>query len=251
MDDEELSASGSCRCGWGRVYASGRTSLLGTDGVSRVDFGLADVFGVHFAGTEDGWGVYLRAREQRLLEAMHPEEYLGYGFPPTNDYSEDNVGLAMPRLTTSYEGTVLATLNLPFAYPSPGSRGAHDFASIHSSPPWQDVENPTIVEHCFGTGKCVYSVVPIETDKTESGNGTFAFSWPTSLADRLPSRGTRLQKSGSRPLTSLSTHVSSSARFVTSVTPVQNLSPSTSLIACRPTGAAKHSALPSPGLSCR
>jgi hypothetical protein len=40
-----------------------------------------------------------------------------------------------------------------------------DFASIHSSPPWDDRDNPTIVDHVVGAGRCIYSVAPIEAAK--------------------------------------------------------------------------------------
>jgi hypothetical protein len=175
MDDEELEAFRSYVAHGGHLYASGRTSLLGIDGVLRTDFGLADVFGAHVIGTEEGSGLHLRANSPLLAEAVFPESYLGHGFgwgDPNGQTSRP--ALNMPRLSTDYEGVALATLNLPYAYPSPGSRGAHDFASIHSSPPWEDLDNPTIVEHNFGQGRSVYCVVPIETDFTEAGSQVFS-----------------------------------------------------------------------------
>ncbi len=173
MDDEELAAFRAYVEGGGCLYASGRTSLLGVDGVLRADFGLADVFGAHIAGMEEGSGIYLRARTPALSEAMYPEHYFGYGFPASAFDGYPKAGLGMPRLAPGPEGTALATLNVPYAYPSPGSREAHDFASIHASPPWEDLENPCIVEHTFGRGRSIYSVVPIETDRTEAGTGVF------------------------------------------------------------------------------
>jgi len=173
MDDEELEALRAYVGSGGCLYASGRTSLLRTDGVQRPDFGLAEVFGAHAVGTEHGGAVYLHALSPLLLEATYPEQYLGYGFPSRllDSYPRSNLG--MPRLSTGCAGTPLATLNLPYGYPSPGSRWARDFASIHSSPPWKDLDNPTIVEHGFERGKSVYSVVPIETDGTEAGGAAF------------------------------------------------------------------------------
>jgi hypothetical protein len=173
MDDDELQAFRSYVEGGGCLYASGRTSVLGVDGVRRADFGLADVFGAHIDGTEEGSGIYLRARSPRLADAMQPEEFFGYGFPASAFDGYPKAGLGMPRLGTACEGVALATLNVPYAYPSAGSRDAHDFASIHASPPWQDLDNPAIVEHRFGHGRCIYSVVPIETDGTEAGMGVF------------------------------------------------------------------------------
>jgi len=173
MSDEEIEAFRSYVNGGGGLYASGRSSLLGTDGVLRSDLGMADVFGAHAVATENGGAMYLHALSPLLLEATHPEQYFGFGFPSSNNETYPKGNLGMPRLGTSHEGAVLATLNLPYGYPSPGSRAARDFASIHSSPPWQDLDNPTVVEHGFGGGKCIYSVVPIETDGTEAGRLAF------------------------------------------------------------------------------
>ena len=174
MDDDELDAFRSYVEGGGCIYASGRTSLLGTDGVLRADFGLSDVFGAHLDGIEDGSGIYLRSCTPALSEAIWPEKYFGYGFPARALDGYHKPGLGMPRLGTVHEGTALATLNVPYAYPSQGSREAHDFASIHASPPWEDLDNPVIVEHRFGQGRSIYSAVPIETDRTEAGLGIFA-----------------------------------------------------------------------------
>ncbi len=174
MDEEEIRAFRAYVEAGGCLYASGRTSLLSTDGSRRSDFGLADVFGAHFSTSEHGSGLYLRARSPQLLEAIQPEVYFGYGFPPSGHDRGPRAQLGVPRLATSYEATALATLDLPFGYPSPGSRDGRDFASIHTSPPWQNLDNPVIVANGFGRGKSVYSVAPIEVDTTEAGMKTFA-----------------------------------------------------------------------------
>jgi len=173
MSDEEMEGLRSYVGGGGRLYASGRTSLLGTDGVQRRDFGLADMFGVHAIAMEHGC-VYLQPRSSVLLEAVFPEQYIGFGFTSSNSVSYSTNSAGIPRLAVHYVGTAMATLNLPYGYPSPGSANAHDFASIHSSPPWQDTDNPTIVLHDFGLGQSVYSAAPLETDSTDSGRRAFA-----------------------------------------------------------------------------
>ena len=188
MDEEELRAFRAYVEGGGHLYSSGRTSLLGTDGSRRADFGLADVFGAHFAASELGSGLYLRARSPQLLEAMQPEVYFGYGFPPSGQDRGPRAQLGVPRLANEYEGAALATLNVPYGYPSPGSRHGRDFASIHTSPPWQDLDNPVIVANTLGRGKSVYSVAPIETDVTEGGRKTFA-ALITGLLDGPPTLG--------------------------------------------------------------
>jgi hypothetical protein len=173
MDDNEIVALRSYVEEGGCLYASGRTSLLATDGTRRADFALADVFGAHLTGTEHGTGIYLRALRPPLLEAMAPEDYLGFGFQDVGDAVHGVSSFGMPRLGTRYGGTALATLNLPYGYPSPGFRDARDFASIHSSPQWSNLDHPTIVENSFGRGKSVYSVVPLETDRSEAGRRCF------------------------------------------------------------------------------
>jgi hypothetical protein len=185
MSDEELEALRLYVDEGGCLYASGRTSLLGTNGVLRPDFGLADVYGAHAVGAEHAEGIYLRPLSPVLLEATYPEKYFGFGFPMSNYQSYRTSSLGMPRLSPGQDGEALATLNLPYGYPSPGSERARDFASVHSSPPWKDLGNPTIVEHGFGRGKCVYSAMPIETDATEAGKRSF-MALMTHLLGRPP-----------------------------------------------------------------
>jgi hypothetical protein len=80
----------------------------------------------------------------------------------------------MPRLSPEHAGQALARLTLPYAYPSAGSMLAHDFASIHTSPPWRDLDNPTIVSNRFGDGRAVYSALPIETGRSGSDGRAFS-----------------------------------------------------------------------------
>jgi hypothetical protein len=82
--------------------------------------------------------------------------------------------LNTPRLAPETAGTVLARLSLPYEYPSGGTIAGHDFASIHSSPPWNDLDNPVIVEHEFGRGRCIYSAATIEAADTEANGKLFA-----------------------------------------------------------------------------
>jgi hypothetical protein len=164
MSSEEISAFRSYVESGGRLYASGRTSLLNTDGSSHGDFELADVFGCHVDSLEDGAGIYIAAASDLVRRPLQPERFLGHGFPSVFETMSGApprpVGL--PRLALGADGDVLATLNLPYGYPSPGSMRGRDFASIHSSPPWSDLENPTIVSHSFGGGRCIFSVAPLE-----------------------------------------------------------------------------------------
>jgi Alpha-L-fucosidase len=173
MDDEEIEGLRAYVAAGGSLYASGRTSLLGTDGILRPDFGLADVFGVHVDRTEDGHGVYSRALDPLIAEAVHPESHLAYGFGPGHEMS-GRPPIGMPRLSLEHSGQVLARLTLPYGYPSAGSISAHDFASIHASPPWQDLDNPTIVFNRYGDGQVVYSALPIEMGSSDADQRAFS-----------------------------------------------------------------------------
>ena len=170
MDDEEIERLRAYVAGGGSLYASGRTSLLAPDGVLRDDFGLSDVFGVHLDKIEGGQGVYSRALDPLIAQAVYPESHLAHGFAPE---VSSRAPLRMPRLSTQFAGQALARLTLPYAYPSAGSMSAHDFASIHSSPPWQDLDNPTIVSNRYGDGRAVYSALPIETGRGDADQRVF------------------------------------------------------------------------------
>lgn len=52
---------------------------------------------------------------------------------------------------------VLATTTLPWPAPSPDK-----FASIHSDPPWVPTDNPELVDHNYGRGRCIYAASMIE-----------------------------------------------------------------------------------------
>ena len=153
MDEEETNAFRSYVGSGGHLYASGRTSLLGTDGVRGSDFGLAEVFGGHVIDTEQGSGIYIRPGTGKMREAMYPEECLGYGFPVSADDGGPGRSIECCASGPATKGTALATLNLPYAYPSPGTRDGRDSRSRHSWAPWTDVDNPTIDRAPFGRGK--------------------------------------------------------------------------------------------------
>jgi hypothetical protein len=163
MDEAERAAVRRFVSAGGRVYASGRTSLLDTAGTEPDGLALGDLFGVRLIGHEDGDGFYLKAVSALVADAVAPERYLGHGFRDGwvgRGYHDRRLGL--PRVEPVTGSETLATLSLPYAYPSPGSMRGHDFASIHSSPPWEDTSHPAVVSHSSGHGRTIYSVAPIE-----------------------------------------------------------------------------------------
>ncbi len=78
----------------------------------------------------------------------------------------------MPRLRGG-SGRPLATLTLPYGYPSRGSVNDHQWASIHSSPPWEDLTVATIVTNEFGSGRAIYSAASIEAVDSEAETALF------------------------------------------------------------------------------
>jgi len=142
----------------GSVYASGGAGMLQVDGERLDDFLLADVFGCSVVGVEDGECIYYRPVTGSLTEACGVDPYLPA--TPVRGWT--------PRVRLS-GGKALATLNVPFGYPTPRSQPGHAFASIHSSPPWQECPaNPTLVANRYGAGQAVYSTCAIEVEHGEA-----------------------------------------------------------------------------------
>ncbi|MEO6505345.1 MAG: alpha-amylase family protein [Terrimesophilobacter sp.] len=173
----------------GRLYASGRTSLLLSDGTAPSDFALADVFGCHLVGVETGLVVYVRPETPDLRDAAQPEAYLPIGQRHISS-AGSGTPLDLPRVRATDRARVLARLTLPYGYPADGSLGSHDFASIHSSPPWEDTEFPSIVVHDFGAGRAVYSSAALEAEGSPEHEESFRRLLRTELglAPRLTAR---------------------------------------------------------------
>ncbi|MFZ5745982.1 MAG: hypothetical protein ACOY7T_16030 [Pseudomonadota bacterium] len=75
---------------------------------------------------------------------------------------------------------ILAQLTLPFGYPYEGSIEAANFASIHSSPPWQQTDEPAIVRIAIGKGEVVYCGADVEAGSMQDHE-----LWLMELVDRL------------------------------------------------------------------
>jgi len=61
----------------------------------------------------------------------------------------------------------------------------HQWASIHSSPPWNDLDVPTIVRNEFGAGRAVYSAAGIESLEGEAAAKTLVGLVMELLDDRI------------------------------------------------------------------
>jgi hypothetical protein len=57
---------------------------------------------------------------------------------------------------------------VPYAEPHTGTVDDQQWASIHSSPPWEDTDHPVIVRHTYGQGLTIYSAADIETTEQEA-----------------------------------------------------------------------------------
>lgn len=189
LSREDVAALRAYVAAGGRLYASGRTSLLFTDGTALPDFALADVFGCRVVGLETGLVVYVRPETPDLRAAAEPEAYLPIGQRRVSP-AGSGTPLDLPRVSASENARVLARLTLPYGYPADGSLDAHDFASIHSSPPWEDTEHPTIVVHDFGAGRSVYSSAVLEAGGSPEHEESFRSLLRTELhlAPRLTAR---------------------------------------------------------------
>ncbi|MEN3284453.1 MAG: hypothetical protein V7607_5593 [Solirubrobacteraceae bacterium] len=165
MDDDELAAFRGYVERGGRLYASGFTSLVSTEGVEHVDFALADVFGCHFEDVDASAVSFVRPVSEDLGAAIAPAELMPHGVL--------NANLAAGSGTTTLlvdaeEGAVaLATLTRPFEL-GRGTRGDRAWASIWGAPPWQDTDRPVIVEHAFGEGRVLYAACDIESAAADS-----------------------------------------------------------------------------------
>lgn len=154
MTQEEVRAFRDYVRAGGRLYASRWTSMTEASGKRHEDFMLADVFGCTFLQEEEGRVVYLKPAERISIDALAPQEHLSHW------RARDQVtGASRVELRN---GTPLAYLSLPYGYPSEGTVGGRDWASIHSSPPWEDRSNPTVIENSYGGGSAVYSAADIE-----------------------------------------------------------------------------------------
>jgi hypothetical protein len=162
LDDEEVEAIRAYVAGGGRLYASGRTSLLSTDGTQHDDFLLADVFGCHFVGEASEVTSYMRPLSAELSASLGPVEYVTIGEPSEIDRAYRPVPApTVLEVTAAQTAEVLMAVTVPYG----GGRGTRDdqsWSNIHSSPPWEDTARPAVIRNRFGDGEVIYSTVDLE-----------------------------------------------------------------------------------------
>ncbi len=165
MTAEEVTAFRQYVKNGGKIYASRWTSLTESSGQRHDDFMLADVFGCHFEEEEKGRVIHIMPSHEDIMASIAPQEALSHWSNP----GQMSGALRLRKGSAD----VLATLNLPFGYPSEGSVGGRDFASIHSSPPWRDVNVPTVVENAYGKGRAIYSGADVECGTSPKSRDLF------------------------------------------------------------------------------
>ena len=173
MDDAEVEAVRAWVHAGGRLYASRHTSLTHTQGARGGDFMLADVFGCHFGAFEPGAVIYLDPQDPRCAAAIAPQRMIAHWLD-----REEMTGAI--RITASPGTRELMSLVLPYGHPSRGTASGHDWASIHSFPPWTPAAAAAIVEHEFGRGRVIFAAVDLEAGDSEAHVALFVH-----LMDRL------------------------------------------------------------------
>ena len=162
MDADEVRAFREYVQRGGSLYASCYTSLVETNGTLHDDFMLADVYGASYEAEEQGLFVYLKPVADWVAQSIAPQKFVS--FRTTSDPIRPPLALCgVTRLRDVTTGTKLATLTVPYGYPSRGSVQDHRWASIHSSPPWEDLDLPMMVSNEFGAGRAIYSSGSIES----------------------------------------------------------------------------------------
>lgn len=154
MDAQECAALRDFVRLGGRLYASGFSSLVTTEGHFLDDFMLADVFGVQYEG---------ETREAFTYIAPAPGQEGVFG-----DWSGSHPpGLEeRQRLIAAQPGAeVIGELVLPWTDPADPWR----FASIHNNPPGRSTGRAAIVRHRYGAGQALYVSGAIERHETLSG----------------------------------------------------------------------------------
>ena len=132
----------------GRLYISGASSALSSDGTNKDRFMLSEVMGVSYREFVDVRPVYL-APTAEGASVFH-------GF--TADYPA-MVPFAVPAVEqVAEDARVLATMT----YPISDARDFRRYSAAISDPPHRATNLPAVVYHPYGKGACLYSCAPVE-----------------------------------------------------------------------------------------
>ena len=136
----------------GTLIATGLTSLYRPDGSTTGDFGLADLFGVSYAGKRARRFHYLSLDGGKRLIASHDSA----------------------PLVESRGAEVIGLVTEPMFDPD-DSR----YASIHSNPPGVATRFAGLTVHSFGKGRCIYLSSPVLSLQQDAQQGFCAWLFAT------------------------------------------------------------------------
>ncbi len=127
----------------GTLVADFRTSLADEWGVPRADFGLADLFGVRYAG-----------RELRPVRGSHGIQLpLPDGLYETAAWEHRNITLAGPALVCRADKDATQLVPLHDRYRKDPDKAT---SVLHNAYTKLEPEGPGLVEHRVGRGRCLY-----------------------------------------------------------------------------------------------
>ena len=138
MSEKEINLLKEYVQGGGNLIATYATSLFDTDGKEREDFGLAEVFGVHYAGKKENTR---KDNYQFILNKKHPI------VEPDSSNTELLFNAGFTVLTKPVKTSEVICTWVPTIQNQPP-----DKASVHGFP----VDYPTIIEHGYGKGRVIY-----------------------------------------------------------------------------------------------
>jgi hypothetical protein len=148
LDEREMAALREYVRAGGALYASGKASLVTTDGRRHADFCLGDLFGVSYMGeTAESFTYIAPANGAESLFAGYSARY-PLGLP-----SPQAVVRALPG------ARILGHTVLPYTNPSDPRR----YASIHSNPPGVATDSPAVVLNNYGQGRVIYVTTDLES----------------------------------------------------------------------------------------
>ena len=176
LSNEEVAALRNYVARGGQIYASRGTSLWDAKGGRRDDFALADLFGAHFDGVEEGRLVYAEA-----AGLAQPERALAHWMDPG--------GKTGCMRIAATDGAPLVTLTIPYGHPFKGGVADQHWASIHSSPPWEQTGRPLVLERTYGAGRTIYSAFDMEAGDSPEHRALFIALIERLLTGRARIRG--------------------------------------------------------------
>lgn len=141
----------------GRLYASGSTSLYDPEHGKRKDFRLAELFGVHTAGTQTQTVSYIAPTFPNSIPGATAD------YPLMLDHPQIEI--------SSVSGAeILGTLTLPIS----DAAEQNHFGSAISDPPMIATPVPALVRHRYGKGEVLYAAGMIENIPLDCHRSIFA-----------------------------------------------------------------------------